>query len=457
MKERLKSIGDAMLNGFMKFASLKALVALKDGFILTMPATLIGSLFLLIANLPFSGYSDFMAAHFGDSWNIALSQVSTATFNILAIIVAVGIGYAYARNEKTDGISCGLLSLVAFFIVSPSSMKISIDTDALTKATDSSVNVLKDVSVDGVFVQNWTGSNGIISAIIMGLIVGWVYTACVKHDIKIKMPDSVPQGVTNAFSALIPGLIVITGSAILYHVCKVFGGVSLTELIFKILQVPLQSLTDTWAGAIIIAILISMLFWCGIHGANVVSGVVTPLLTANTLVNQSLLDQGIYPSKANGGHYLTPQVIDCFVKFSGVGLTIGLLIAALIFAKSKQMREVSKLSVVPGIFGINEPVIFGLPIVFNPIMLIPFVVTPVIAMILMYGSLSIGFIQPFGAVQVPWTTPPIISGFILGGWKCALLQVIITAISVAVYYPFVKMQDKICLEQEQDAEAESAK
>ncbi|WP_225431704.1 PTS sugar transporter subunit IIC [Bifidobacterium platyrrhinorum] len=441
MKEKMQAIGDAMLNGFMKFASLKALVALKDGFILTMPATLIGSLFLLIANLPFEGYSDWMAGIFGDMWNVGLNQVTTATFNILAIIVAVGIGYAYARNEKCDGISSGLLSLVAFFIVSPSSMTLSKDNvEALGNKT---------AELSGIFNQTWTGSNGIISAIIMGLLTGWVYTACIKHDLKIKMPDAVPQGVTNAFSALIPGLFVMTGSAILYHLCKVFGGLSLTELIFKILQIPLQSLTDTWAGAIIIIVLMSLLFWCGIHGANVVSGVVTPLLLANTLSNQKLFDAGVAPyTKANGYHYLTPQVIDCFCKYSGVGLTVGLLVAALLFAKSEQMRTVSKLSIVPGIFGINEPVIFGLPIVFNPIMLIPFVLTPLVAMIIMYGAISIGFIAPFGAVQVPWTTPPIISGFILGGWKAALLQVIIGVIAVFIYMPFVKMQDKICLEQE---------
>ncbi|PLS25791.1 PTS sugar transporter subunit IIC [Bifidobacterium imperatoris] len=444
MKEKMQAIGNAMLNGFMKFASLKALVALKDGFILTMPATLIGSLFLLLANLPFEGYSDWMAGIFGDMWNVGLNQVTTATFNILAIIVAVGIGYAYARNEKCDGISSGLLSLVAFFIVSPSSMTLSKDNvEALGNKT---------AELTGIFNQTWTGSNGIISAIIMGLLTGWVYTACIKHNLKIKMPDAVPQGVTNAFSALIPGLFVMTGSAILYHLCKAFGGLSLTELIFKILQIPLQSLTDTWAGAIIIILLMSLLFWCGIHGANVVSGVVTPLLLANTLSNQKLFDAGVVPyTKANGYHYLTPQVIDCFCKYSGVGLTVGLLVAALIFAKSEQMRTVSKFSIVPGIFGINEPVIFGLPIVFNPIMLIPFIVSPLIAMIIMYGAISVGFIAPFGAVQVPWTTPPIISGIILGGWKAALLQVIIGVISVFVYYPFVKMQDKICLEQEAGA------
>ncbi|MBT1166378.1 PTS sugar transporter subunit IIC [Bifidobacterium simiarum] len=455
MKEKMQAIGDAMLNGFMKFASLKALVALKDGFILTMPATLIGSLFLLIANIPIDGYSDWMTGVFGDKWNVGLSQVSTATFNILAIIVAVGIGYAYARNEKCDGISSGLLSLVAFFIVSPSSMTLSLDKDTFQAATDTTKHAA-DVAVSGIFNQTWTGSNGIISAIIMGLIVGWVYTACIKHNVKIKMPDAVPAGVSNAFSALIPGLIVITGSAILYHLCQIFGGLSLTELIFKILQIPLQSLTDTWAGAIIIIVLMSLLFWCGIHGANVVSGVVTPLLLANTLSNQKLFDAGVTPyTKANGFHYLTPQMIDCFCKYSGVGLTVGLLIAALLFAKSEQMRTVSKLSIVPGIFGINEPVIFGLPIVFNPIMLIPFVLTPMVAMIIMYGAVSIGFLAPFGAVQVPWTTPPIISGFILGGWKAALLQVIIGVIAVFIYMPFVKMQDKVCLEQEQ-ANAEDA-
>ncbi|PLS30386.1 PTS cellobiose transporter subunit IIC [Bifidobacterium margollesii] len=210
MKEKMQAIGDAMLNGFMKFASLKALVALKDGFILTMPATLIGSLFLLIANIPVTGYADWMAGIFGDEWNVGLNQVSAATFNILAIIVAVGIGYAYARNEKCDGISSGLLSLVAFFIVSPSSMVMSLDKDTMAAATDTTKNAV-DVTVSGVFNQTWTGSNGIISAIIMGLLVGWTYTACIKHNVKIKMPDAVPAGVSNAFSALIPGLIVITG------------------------------------------------------------------------------------------------------------------------------------------------------------------------------------------------------------------------------------------------------
>ena len=116
--------------------------------------------------------------------------------------------------------------------------------------------------------------------------------------------------------------------------CQVFGGVSLTELIFKIIQTPMQGLTDNWAGAIIIVLLMSLLFWCGLHGPNIVSGIIYPVLTANSLVNQNLMDQGIKATQANGGHYLVPQLIDCFCKFGGVGLTLGFIVAALLVAKS---------------------------------------------------------------------------------------------------------------------------
>ena len=309
-------------------------------------------------------------------------------------------------------------------------------------------------TISNVLPNTWMGGNGIISAIIMGLIGSWVYTTCIKKNLRIKMPDAVPEGVSNAFSAMIPGFFIMCYSAIIYQVCQVFGGVSLTELIFKIIQTPMQGLTDNWAGAIIIVLLMSLLFWCGLHGPNIVSGIIYPVLTANSLVNQNLMDQGIKATQANGGHYLVPQLIDCFCKFGGVGLTLGFIVAALLVAKSAQVRELSKLSLVPGIFNVNEPMIFGLPIVYNPIMLIPFICAPLVAVILTYGAMVIGFLPAFGAMQVPWTTPPIISGFLLGGWQGVVIQVLIFAASIAIWFPFVKMQDKICLKQEQDAAAE---
>lgn len=416
---------DNLLNKFLKFANTKTITALKDGFVLTMPITLVGSLFLLIANLPFQNYGAFMSKTFGENWNIGLNQVSANTFDILAMVIAIGIGYAYATNEKVDGISCGILSFVSFLIVSASS--------TVTESNE---------IVTGIIPRAWTGGNGVIAAILVGIFVGKIFCFFMKRNITIKMPAGVPVGVANSFAALIPGFVIILISMVVYQLCMMISNLSLTELIFKVLQTPMQNLTDTWVGGILIVLLMSVLFWAGLHGPNIIMGVMAPILTANSIANQGIVESGKALTMANGARVMTPQLIDNFVKFGGTGITLGLLIAALLAAKSKQMKEISKLSIVPGFFNINEPVIFGLPIVFNPIMLIPFILVPLIGLIITYGAITIGFLTPFNNVQVPWTTPPIISGFILGGFKGALIQVIILVLSVVIYFPFMKKQDQ---------------
>lgn len=434
----MKNFFDKILDKFMRIASTKSITALKDGFVLTMPITLIGSIFLLIANLPFANYAAFMENTFGPEWNVGLNQVSACTFDILAIIIAVGIGYAYAKNENCDGVSSAILSLVAFLIVSASSI------------TSEAGEV-----IGGVIPRSWTGGNGVIAAILVGLIASKIFCFFVKRKITIKMPAGVPEGVANAFTALIPGFVVILLAMIVYQICQAVAGLSLTELIFEVFQIPMQNLSDTLAGGIVIVLLISLLFWAGLHGPNIVMGVMAPILTANALANQALLDAGKTLAVENGAKIMTPQVIDNFVKFGGTGITLGLLLAALIAAKSQQLREISKLSVVPGFFNINEPVIFGLPIVFNPIMLVPFLVVPLAALLITYFATTVGFLHPFNAVQVPWTTPPIISGFILNGWRGALVQLVILALAVVIYLPFMRRQDSQYLENERSAANEA--
>lgn len=424
------------LDALARFANTKVMRALKDGFVLTMPATLIGSIALLIQFFPVNGYEEFMVSVFGESWTIWLSQISSNTMDILAIIVAVGIAYSYATNEKQDGISAGIISLIAFLTVSPSSV------------TSESGDI-----VGSVIARGWTGGNGIIAAILMGLFTSVVYTFLMKKNVRIKMPEGVPDGVSNAFSALIPGFIIIVSSGIFYQICYVLADKSLTEVIFSIIQVPLQGLSDSFGAGLIIVLLMGILFWAGIHGPNIVMGVMAPILTANSLDNQAIVDAGQALTIENGAKIMTPQMIDLFVKFGGTGLTLGLIISALIVAKSKQLKQISKLSLIPGLFNINEPMIFGLPIVYNPIMLIPFIITPIIGLVITYGAIAIGFMSPFSGIQVPWTTPPIISGFLAAGWQGAVVQLIIIVISVIMYYPFVLRQDKLNLEQENVGEA----
>lgn len=432
--KNISKVFDNFLNGIARVANTKPLVALKDGFVLTMPLTLIGSIFLLLANLPIEGYDDIMTNVFGAQWNVGLNQVAGSTFDILALVTVIGIAYFYTRNEGEDGIASAVIAVVAFLVVSPSSV--------ISEAGE---------EIGGVIPKTWVGAQGVITAIIIGLITGFVFTALVKRKITIKMPEGVPVGVANAFTALVPGFIIILGSMIIYQVLITTTNSTVPELIFEALQVPLQNLSDSFLGGLVITLLISLLFWAGLHGPNIVMGVMAPILTANSIANNELLEAGNL-SVEKGAHIMTPQVIDLFVKFGGTGLTLGLLIAAVLSAKSEQLKSLSKLSLLPGIFNINEPVIFGLPIVYNPYLLVPFILAPVVGLTITYIAIATGFMTPFTGVQVPWTTPPIISGFIIGGFKGALTQLVILILSVLIYLPFMKKQDQAFIENEKLAE-----
>lgn len=419
-----------IFNKFMeymvRFASIKSIVALKDGFILTLPLTLVGSAFLLVACFPIAGWGALMSSIFGPDWAAPLFQVSSATFNILAILSVIGITYKYCEAEGCDAITAALLALAAF----------------LTLIKGSVVAKSGEV-VGGVIPGQWVGGNGVITAIIVALVSSWIFCYCEKHQIGLKMPEGVPTGVARAFAALIPGLFILLGACALYILCNVITNKTLPEMVFVLLQTPLQNLTDTLVGGIIIAGVQSILFWAGIHGPNIVGGVMNPILMANALDNQALLDAGQSLLGNPQAKIITQQVTDVFIKGGGCGLTMGFLIAAFLGAKSAQMKSISRLAFVPGLFNINEPIIFGLPIVFNPYFLIPFVGVPVLAIILTYFAIAVGFLTPFAAVQVPWTTPPVIAGFLLGGWQGAVVQLGTIVLSVVCYFPFVRMQDKI--------------
>ena len=428
---------DKFIEFMGNFAQLRAVAALRDGFIMTTPFTIGGSLFLLIANLPVPGYAEFMASVFGNDWTAPLNAVAGATFSVLALIVVMSITNRYVAGEGCDASMASLLALATFLIIMPA--------EILSESHE---------VVGGVIPKAWAGSNGVITAIIVAFFVSYVFCYCEKNHLTIKMPDSVPSGVARAFEALIPGVILFTAGSLVFGLCHYLGATTLPELLFKVIQTPLQSLSDTIGGGIVIVGLQSILFWAGVHGPNVVGGVVSPLLLANSLDNQAILDAGGQLMNNPAAHIITAQVNDVFVKSGGCGLTLGLIIASLIVARSKQMSSLMRMATVPGLFNINEPIIFGLPIVFNPYLLVPFFVVPVVALLITYFAIAIGFMAPLSAVQVPWTTPPVIAGFLLSGWQGAVVQIINLVMATLIYLPFVKAQDKTMVAEEQEEDAE---
>ena len=426
-----QEIFDKFLEFMANFAQLKGVVALRDGFIMTTPFTIGGSLFLLMANLPVPGYSEFMASIFGPDWTAPLYAVSGATFSVLALIVVMAITYKFVANEGCDASMASFLALSAFLVLMPPSIAVGGGPE-----------------VGDVIPKIWAGSNGVITAILVAFFTSYLFVYCEKHHLTIKMPDSVPSGVARAFEALVPGILLFTFAAVAFGICRYTGTTTVPELIFAVIQTPLQGLSDSLGGGTIIVGLQSVLFWAGIHGPNVVGGVVQPLLIANSLDNQHLLDAGMQLMGNPQAHIFTVQVNDVFVKSGGCGLTLGLIISALMVARSTQMKSLIRMALVPGLFNINEPIIFGLPIVFNPYLLIPFTIVPLLAMLITYASISFGFMAPFSAVQVPWTTPPVIAGFLLNGWQGAVVQIVNLVMATLVYLPFVKSQDKALLAEE---------
>ena len=417
-----------VIPAIMKFVSLKGVVALKDGLLYTMPLTIVGSVFLLLANFPIQAVVNWLDSM---GWIDSLNQAYGATFNIIALIGVIGIAYKYVKNEGYEALNAGVLAAVTFILT-----------------TDSFVVTESGEIVSNVINKTWTAGQGMISAIIIGLLVGWIYSWFMKNDIRIKMPAGVPEGVANSFTALIPGFVIVTGATLIYSFFKFVLDTTFIEAVYAFIQTPLQGLTDSLGGVIVMTLMIPFLWFFGIHGSTIVGGIIGSVLTANSLANQAILDSGMALTIENGGRIVTQQFLDQFINVTGAGMTIGLVIYMIFFAKSAQCKELGRLGGVPGLFNINEPILFGTPIVMNPFLAIPFIAMPVISGLILYFSIAVGLVPMFGGVMVPWTTPPIVSGFLVGGWKMAVLQTFILALSFFVYLPFIRKIDKMNLQAE---------
>jgi len=411
----------------------KYLIAIRDGFLISTPMLIIGSIFLLIANFPIPIWNTWMTHLLGDDWATKMSMPASASFDVMTILAVVGIAYSLGRLLEIDAIAAGVMSLVLFFIVTP------LTIDFTPEGTD------KLYHVAGLPMQ-WMGSRGLFLGIIVALLGTRLFAIFVKKGWVIKMPAGVPPTVVKSFESLIPGFLVITIFFIISWLFSITPFGSVQEFIYQFLQYPLVKLGNT-LGAMIVAYLFLHFFWFfGINGSSVVGAVFNPVLRALSLENLDAFKHG-----AKLPNIITGDFQDMFATFGGAGSTLSLIVVMLIVCKSQRTKKLSQLSLVPGIFGINEPIIFGLPIVLNPIILIPFVIVPTINIIITYIAMDWGLVPFTNGIQLPWTTPIIISGLLVSGWQGAVLQAILFVLGMFIYYPFIKVLDKQYLEEERKA------
>ena len=420
----MEKMSAKLLNGVNRLVSTDGVVALKNGTQRIIPITILGSVFMLIRWFPLPIVAQTLKDIFGPNWGFAFDQVINGTFNSLSIFMVLSIAYDYAKIKEVEALNCSLVALVCFLISVPQSV--------LTKSGD---------IVSGVFSTTWVGGSGSITSIIVALGCGWIYCKVLEKNWIIKMPESVPSGVVNAFVALIPGLISVAAAFAVSALFKGIGDTTLVEGLFAFLQIPMQLALGSIWGAIFTSIVISIFWMLGIH-SSVPCGVVDPIFRANGLVNQQLIAGGIALSTANGAYLMTYPIERHIMQMSGSGLTIGLVLAMIICAKSERYKTLGKLAIVPSLFNVNEPVIFGFPIVFNFGMLIPFVAAPTIGTVTAYLATLVGFIPIQGSFESPWTCPMLFSGFLQWGWRGIVVQLIVILESFLIYYPFLRKYDK---------------
>lgn len=408
----------------------KYLIAIRDGFLLSTPLLIVGSLFLLIANFPLPQWDNWMSTIFGSDWASHMSTPASASFDVMTILAVAGIGYSLARQFDEDAMQAAVVSLVAFFIVTPY-------TTFFTPENSDTIYEVTSLPL------KWVGSSGLFLGMITALIATRLFVWVLKKGWKIKMPDGVPPTVVKSFEALIPSFVVVFLFFVVDWLISLTSYGNLQEVIFNLLQVPLLSLGNT-LGAMIIAYLFLHFFWFfGINGSSVVGAVFNPILRALSVENLDAYKAGLpIPN------IITGQFQDMFATFGGAGSTLSLIVVMILVCKSQRIKKLSQLSLVPGIFGINEPIIFGLPIVLNPLILIPFVLVPTINIIIAYFAMNLGLVPFTNGIQLPWTTPIIFSGFLVSGWQGALLQGLLFILGMFIYYPFIKVMDNQYLKEE---------
>ncbi|OAT89187.1 PTS sugar transporter subunit IIC [Candidatus Arthromitus sp. SFB-turkey] len=410
----------------------KYLLSIRDGFLVSMPLLIAGSFFLLIANFPIPGWTEFWGRIFGENWTTFMVKPTEATFNIMAIIVVMAIGYSFAGHMKVNKIFGAAISVVSWFLLMP--------YEVLVKGSLLISGV--DTNVSGIPLK-WVGSSGLFVGMIVAFLAVHIYAFANSKGWIIKMPDGVPPTVIQSFAALIPATLVITVFFVINIIFSFTPFENAFNFVFEMLQIPLLNLGNT-VWAMVTAYIFVHIFWfIGVNGGSVVGAVYNPIL--QTLAAQNL---EAFRTGEPIPNIISQQFQDLFATFGGAGSTLSLLIAMLLFCRSKRIKNLGKLSLAPGIFGINEPIIFGLPIVLNPIMFVPFLLVPTFNIVVSYIVMKIGLVPYPSGVPITWTTPIIVSGFLSTGWTGAVLQVLLLIAGVFIYMPFIKIMDKQFIKEE---------
>lgn len=426
MNDMIDKMSEKLIPLASKLGESRYLLVLRDAFMMAFPLTMFGSLAVILSNLPF----------LPDEWNWAIGDffgnAQNATMLIMTVFVVFGIGFYLAKSFEEEGTFGGVVALSSFFVVTPFS------------AIEGQENVV------GLSLQH-LGAEGMFVGMIVGFLATRIFVILTKTGWTIKLPEQVPSAVSKSFASIIPTVGTLMVFVVINAIVTLGFNTDLHTEVFENIQGPLTNL-GSGLGPTLIAIFFTQLLWFfGLHGQIIVNSVMDPIWNTLAFDNYTATSAGEAPP-----HIVTKQFIEIFtVGIGGSGMTLIVVIIMAFWMKSKQLKQMGRLALPAGIFNVNEPVIFGLPIVLNAAILIPWVLAPLVVTAVSYFAMDWGLVPYTTGANVPWTMPAFFSGVlatnsVMGG----LLQLVNIAIVGVIWYPFLRTLDKLNLSEDFSQETE---
>lgn len=405
------------------------LSALRDGFMAAFPATMFASVCMIIQYLPATfGFDGFLPEGVMNFLNDFFGPVGNATMSLTSIYICFGTAYHYAAKTGGNKLFSGIVALTSFFMLLP-----------FHQVEEGTFMPLVKLGSQGMFVA-------ILSAVVATLIFNWVE----KKNFTIKMPPQVPAGIAKSFLAILPSAVtLLVFNCIRYGFTFTPWG-NVFDFMFSILQQPLTHLGSSLPATLVAVLVAQLLWWFGVHGQAVVNTVMDPLWSAMAIENYAAYQAGTALP-----HIVNSTFMGIFPLLGGNGMTLGIVLVSLFMARSARLKSTMRMVAAPSFFNISEPVTFGLPVVMNPTVFIPWIVAPIVTVIISYLAIAAGIVpRPIG-VTVVWTTPFFLSGWIgTGSIMGGLLQLVNLAVSTLIWFPFIKALDNSYLKDEAASEAE---
>ena len=448
------------------FGQNKYLGAIKNAFQNFMPATIAGAVGVLWTNVLVNdtvvqGNAQGLGGIFKPIMvlapiNTVFAAISFCTISCISVGVVMLVAQEIGEANGETGAFPAVLGFIAWGVVTPTAHAVTTLASSLTDSAGNAIAIgdvltkggVADLSKVGTFTgfgADYLGATGLFTALIVGIVALEIYNAFRKMDsLKIKMPEQVPPGVARAFEVLIPTFLTLVVVGLIGWIVQTITGQYVNDLIKTVIQQPLLNIIgDNIIAVMFMYVLISLFWLVGIHGSNMLAAIKEPIFRPMLYANTALFTEGktiaLTPEiKAHGYYTMNLTMMQMFAEWGGSGVTLGLVIAIFIFSKREDNRAIATLSIVPGLFNINETVTFGIPLVLNPILGIPFILAPVVCIFVGWLLVTIHFC-PYIVLEVPWTMPPILLGFLATGGSImgAISQIIVIVVATLIYIPFL--------------------